>query len=361
MYEAAQDRLGPGRALAVGDRLDTDVAGARSAGLDQALVLTGATVARRGGRRRPAADARGRLAERAGARVTAHRGLRHRQPERRPRPRRPAAAARRGGPARARHPHRVERTTLARPRTGAGARGARPRGGRGRVRRRRPAGRRGGRAAGHRGRARGAARRPRKRLRAQARRRGRPRGRLRRAGARRRAAGWTSPTWAAAPTSASPRRASTPTSRTSPTPPGSRSAAARLPYATLRALQRWRPAHWSVQVDGEAHAFRGYSVAVANSGVFGGGMRLVPRRGARRRPPGRRAHCATSRARTSSSTYPGCSGALTSAIRGWSSCAAARSPSRPTARSWPTRTAIRSARCRPPSGSRPRALRVLVP
>ena len=29
MYEAARDRLGPGRALAVGDRLDTDVAGAR--------------------------------------------------------------------------------------------------------------------------------------------------------------------------------------------------------------------------------------------------------------------------------------------------------------------------------------------
>ena len=29
-------------------------------------------------------------------------------------------------------------------------------------------------------------------------------------------------------------------------------------------------------VDGEAHAFTGYSVAVANSGVFGGGMYLVP-------------------------------------------------------------------------------------
>ena len=43
MYEAARDRLGPGRTLAVGDRLDTDVAGARAAGLDQALVLTGAT------------------------------------------------------------------------------------------------------------------------------------------------------------------------------------------------------------------------------------------------------------------------------------------------------------------------------
>jgi HAD superfamily hydrolase (TIGR01450 family) len=45
MYATALDRLGPGRALAVGDRLDTDVLGARRAGLDQALVLTGATSA----------------------------------------------------------------------------------------------------------------------------------------------------------------------------------------------------------------------------------------------------------------------------------------------------------------------------
>lgn len=43
MYDAARDRLGPGRALAVGDRLDVDVAGARRAGLDAALVLTGAS------------------------------------------------------------------------------------------------------------------------------------------------------------------------------------------------------------------------------------------------------------------------------------------------------------------------------
>jgi HAD superfamily hydrolase (TIGR01450 family) len=42
MYEAARDRLGPGRAIAVGDRLDVDVAGARRAGIDAALVLTGA-------------------------------------------------------------------------------------------------------------------------------------------------------------------------------------------------------------------------------------------------------------------------------------------------------------------------------
>jgi glycerol 3-phosphatase-2 len=45
MYETALDRLGEGRALAIGDRLDADVAGARRAGLDSALVLTGATEA----------------------------------------------------------------------------------------------------------------------------------------------------------------------------------------------------------------------------------------------------------------------------------------------------------------------------
>ncbi len=47
-------------------------------------------------------------------------------------------------------------------------------------------------------------------------------------------------------------------------------------YATLRALRGWRSAHWEVVVDGQAHGFDGYSVAVANSGVFGGGMYLVP-------------------------------------------------------------------------------------
>jgi HAD superfamily hydrolase (TIGR01450 family) len=41
MYETALDRLGAGRTLAVGDRPEIDVAGARAAGLDAALVLTG--------------------------------------------------------------------------------------------------------------------------------------------------------------------------------------------------------------------------------------------------------------------------------------------------------------------------------
>jgi glycerol-1-phosphatase len=43
LFRTALDRLGPGRALVVGDRLDADVAGAHGAGLDAALVLTGAT------------------------------------------------------------------------------------------------------------------------------------------------------------------------------------------------------------------------------------------------------------------------------------------------------------------------------
>jgi HAD superfamily hydrolase (TIGR01450 family) len=45
MYEAARDRVGPGRLLAIGDRLEVDVAGARRAGIDSALVLTGGTSA----------------------------------------------------------------------------------------------------------------------------------------------------------------------------------------------------------------------------------------------------------------------------------------------------------------------------
>jgi glycerol-1-phosphatase len=43
MYDTARDRLGEGRVLAIGDRLDADVAGAHRAGLDSALVLTGAS------------------------------------------------------------------------------------------------------------------------------------------------------------------------------------------------------------------------------------------------------------------------------------------------------------------------------
>jgi YegS/Rv2252/BmrU family lipid kinase len=47
-------------------------------------------------------------------------------------------------------------------------------------------------------------------------------------------------------------------------------------YGTLRALMSWKPAEWELEVDGETRSFAGYSVAVCNSGVFGGGMYLAP-------------------------------------------------------------------------------------
>jgi YegS/Rv2252/BmrU family lipid kinase len=47
--------------------------------------------------------------------------------------------------------------------------------------------------------------------------------------------------------------------------------------ALLRALPRWRAAGFEVGIDGDApRRFTGYSVAVANSRQFGGGMRLAP-------------------------------------------------------------------------------------
>ncbi|HEY2161276.1 MAG TPA: HAD-IIA family hydrolase [Solirubrobacteraceae bacterium] len=43
IFMTAVDRLGDGRTLVVGDRLDSDLAGAHAAGLDAAIVLTGVT------------------------------------------------------------------------------------------------------------------------------------------------------------------------------------------------------------------------------------------------------------------------------------------------------------------------------
>jgi YegS/Rv2252/BmrU family lipid kinase len=48
-------------------------------------------------------------------------------------------------------------------------------------------------------------------------------------------------------------------------------------YGALRALAGWRPASFTVTVDGgPPRAVVGYTVAVANSGHYGGGMRLAP-------------------------------------------------------------------------------------
>ncbi len=47
-------------------------------------------------------------------------------------------------------------------------------------------------------------------------------------------------------------------------------------YAALRALAAWRPARFSVVVDGERHELTGCTVAVGNSQVYGGGMYVLP-------------------------------------------------------------------------------------
>jgi len=47
-------------------------------------------------------------------------------------------------------------------------------------------------------------------------------------------------------------------------------------YAALRALAAWKPARFSVIVDGERHELIGCTVAVGNSKVYGGGMYVLP-------------------------------------------------------------------------------------
>ncbi|MGZ5326542.1 MAG: diacylglycerol/lipid kinase family protein [Solirubrobacterales bacterium] len=47
-------------------------------------------------------------------------------------------------------------------------------------------------------------------------------------------------------------------------------------YAALRTLATWRPAAFTVTIDGEAHEFTGFSAAVANGTAYGGGMLMAP-------------------------------------------------------------------------------------
>ncbi len=46
--------------------------------------------------------------------------------------------------------------------------------------------------------------------------------------------------------------------------------------SSFAAIAGWRPAHFSCTVDGAPLEVRGWAVAVANSGVYGSGMRLAP-------------------------------------------------------------------------------------
>jgi YegS/Rv2252/BmrU family lipid kinase len=47
-------------------------------------------------------------------------------------------------------------------------------------------------------------------------------------------------------------------------------------YGAFRALTGWKPARFTVAVDGDETEFTGWTVAAANSGFYGGGMRLAP-------------------------------------------------------------------------------------
>jgi YegS/Rv2252/BmrU family lipid kinase len=47
-------------------------------------------------------------------------------------------------------------------------------------------------------------------------------------------------------------------------------------YAALRALAAWKPARFTVTVDGSVHAMTGFTVAVGNSKAYGGGMFVIP-------------------------------------------------------------------------------------
>ncbi len=49
IFDEARRRIGDGRLLMIGDQLETDIAGARAAGLDAALLVTGVTRWREGG------------------------------------------------------------------------------------------------------------------------------------------------------------------------------------------------------------------------------------------------------------------------------------------------------------------------
>jgi YegS/Rv2252/BmrU family lipid kinase len=47
-------------------------------------------------------------------------------------------------------------------------------------------------------------------------------------------------------------------------------------YGSLVTVARWKPATFTCRIDGEPVVMTGWSVAVSNSGMYGGGMRLAP-------------------------------------------------------------------------------------
>ncbi len=52
--------------------------------------------------------------------------------------------------------------------------------------------------------------------------------------------------------------------------------AVQYPYAAVRALLTYKPAHFTVTVDGHRHEQEAYNVVVANSAYYGKGMKIAP-------------------------------------------------------------------------------------
>ena len=90
------------------------------------------------------------------------------------------------------------------------------------------------------------------------------------------AAGSTSARPTASASSASSASASTPKPTGSPTRPTSCAATSSTPTPPLRTLLGWKPARFTIRVDEERIRLTGYSVSVANSKAFGGGMYIAP-------------------------------------------------------------------------------------
>ena len=192
-----------------------------------------------------------------------------------------------------------------------------------------------------------AARRPRQRLRAQARPRLRPGGGLRRARASARERPSTSPT----STARLPRdRLLGPGLRRRRPRQRHRLAEARPARLPLRHAARRAPvAAGALGVRRRRAALvHGYSVAVCNSGVFGGGMFLAPGRQARRRHAGRRDDRRPPQAQVPRLAAEGLHGRARARAGGRASCAPARSPSTPTARSTAGRRRPDRRPARPP-------------